>query len=68
MSKVKSVKFEYDRDADAAYLRIAKGKVMESEEVQPGIIVDVGRDDQIIGVEILRFVRRFAQRPKKLAS
>ena len=38
------------------------------KEVQPGIIVDMGRDDRIIGVEILRFVRRFARRAKKLAS
>jgi uncharacterized protein YuzE len=68
MSKHKSIKFEYDRESDAAYLRIRRGKVIESEEVEPGLIVDLGADDQVVGVEILRFTRRFARRTKKLAS
>jgi hypothetical protein len=29
--------------------------------------VDLGEDDQVVGVEILRFGRRFARRMKKLA-
>ena len=68
MSKHKSVKFEYDRESDAAYLKIRAGKVVESEEVQPGLIVDLGKDDQVVGIEILRFARRFAGQTKKLAS
>lgn len=68
MTKRKSVKFEYDREADAAYLTICKGKVVESEEVEPGLILDVGADDQIVGVEILRITRRFGRRAGKLAS
>ena len=68
MIKLKSIKFEYDREADAAYLRLRRGKVAESEEVEPGLIVDLDSDDQIVGVEILRFARRFARTRKKLAS
>lgn len=68
MSKHKSIKFEYDRDADAAYLRIRRGKVIESEEIQPGLIVDLDANDQVVGVEILRFARRFGRETKKLAS
>jgi uncharacterized protein YuzE len=67
MSK-KTVKFEYDRESDAAYLRIRPGKIVESEEIEPGLIVDLGPDDEIVGVEILRFTRRFARQTKKLAS
>ncbi|MEA2710822.1 MAG: hypothetical protein QOF78_3423 [Phycisphaerales bacterium] len=62
--KRKAIKFEYDKDTDAAYLTIARGKVLESEEVEPGLIVDFGAGDQIVGVEILRFSRRFSQQPK----
>ena len=51
--KNKRIKFEYDRDVDAAYLTLSRGKVRDSEEVQPGLIVDFGLDDEIIGVEIL---------------
>jgi uncharacterized protein YuzE len=68
MSKRKSVKFEYDRESDAAYLTIRPGKVVESEEVKPGLIVDLGTDDEIVGVEILRFARRFGRLKKNLAS
>jgi uncharacterized protein YuzE len=68
MKKLKSVKFEYDRESDAAYLKLSPGKVIESEEVEPGLIVDLGRNDQIVGVEILRFAKRFRRRSGKLAS
>jgi uncharacterized protein YuzE len=69
MTKRKSaIKFEYDRESDAAYLKLRAGKVLESEEVEPGVIVDFGADEQVIGVEILRFARRFGQKTKKLAS
>jgi uncharacterized protein YuzE len=71
MSKRNAVKFEYDRENDAAYLTIRRGKVAESQEVEPGLIVDFGSDDQIVGVEILRFARRFARKAAatgKLAS
>jgi uncharacterized protein YuzE len=68
MSKRTAVKFEYDRESDAAYLKLGAGKVVESEEVKPGLIVDFGERDQIIGVEILRFARRFSREKKKLAS
>ena len=68
--KPRNVKFEYDRAADAAYLTLAHGKVLESEEVEPGVIVDLDQRDQIVGVEILRFAQRFMrrQKPKKLAG
>jgi uncharacterized protein YuzE len=62
--KRKTVKFDYDRDTDAAYLTIARGKVQESEEVEPGLIVDFGANGEILGVEILRFSRRFGRQPK----
>ncbi len=60
------LKLEYDSEVDAAYLTLGQGKVVESEEVQPGLIVDLDKDDQMIGVEILRFARRFL--PQKSAK
>jgi uncharacterized protein YuzE len=54
-----ALKFEYDRTVDAAYLRLARGKILGSEQLQPGVIVDLGPDGKIMGVEILRFARRF---------
>jgi uncharacterized protein YuzE len=60
--KNKSITFEYDADVDAAYLKLKKGRVAESEEVRPGIVVDFDSSDQVVGVEILRFTKRFASR------
>jgi hypothetical protein len=41
--KRKRVKLDYDPEVDAAYLTLAAGKVVESEEVGPGLIVDFRR-------------------------
>jgi len=68
MTNHKFIKFEYDRQTDAAYLTLRRSKIVESEEVKPGLIVDLGPDDQVVGVEILRFTRRFGRQTKKLAS
>jgi uncharacterized protein YuzE len=65
--KSKQVKLEYDPEVDAAYLTLSAGKVVESEEVRPGLVVDFGANEQVLGVEILRFSRRFRpkSRPKR---
>ena len=60
--KTRQIKLEYDPEVDAAYLPLARGRVAESEEVQPGVILDFDAHDQVLGVEILRFSRRFKPR------
>jgi len=60
--KAKHIKLEYDSEVDAAYLTLARGRITESEEVQPGVILDFDARDQVLGVEILRFSRRFKPR------
>jgi len=50
------MKFTYDDNADAAYIRImdaANGAVKESEEVRPGVIVDFDQEGRMVGIEIL---------------
>ena len=49
---------KYDRAADALYIRLREGRVAESEEVEPGIIVDYGEDGEIVGIEVLEFSKR----------
>jgi uncharacterized protein YuzE len=60
--ETEKIKFEYDREVDAAYLAPSGGKVTASEQIEPGLIADFGRDDQIIGIEILNFARWFMER------
>ena len=44
------MKMHYDKKADALYLRLDESKIIESEEVQPGIVLDYNADNQVIGV------------------
>jgi uncharacterized protein YuzE len=46
-------KFEYDPEADAAYLRFSSESILESEEVSDGIILDYDSDGHIVGMEVL---------------
>jgi len=59
------VKFDYDPRRDVAYLRLSRGKVAASQEVEPDLILDIGTAGQIVGVEFLRFARRFAAQFKQ---
>jgi uncharacterized protein YuzE len=42
-----------DREADALYLRLDESVVTESEELQPGVVLDYDAGGQVVGVEIL---------------
>lgn len=51
---------EYDHQADAVYLSLAKRKekVWKSREVEPGVIVDLNKNKKVIGIELLEVSRR----------
>ena len=53
-----SMKMRYDQKTDALYLSLDDSKILESEEVQPGIVLDFNADKQVVGVEILRIKER----------
>lgn len=48
----------YDPAADALYLRIDETPVVESEEVRPGVILDLDSRDNVVGIELLRVSER----------
>ena len=52
------MKLKVDRNADALYLRLDESKVVESQEVVPGVILDFDENDQVVGVEILNLSKR----------
>lgn len=47
------MKIEYDPTADALYVRLGEAKIIESEQVQPGVILDFDESGKVVGVEIL---------------
>ena len=42
-----------DKENGALYFRLDESPVVESEEVQPGVILDFNEDGRVVGVEIL---------------
>ena len=52
------MRMRYDEKADALYLRLDDSKIVESEEVQPGIVLDFNSDKQVVGIEVLDLRRR----------
>jgi uncharacterized protein YuzE len=47
-----------DQEADALYLRLGESKIVESEKVSPGVMLDYNAENQVVGVEILHLSRR----------
>ncbi len=48
------MRIHVDEQADALYLRLSESTVAESEEVQPGVVLDFDEDGRGVGIEILR--------------
>ncbi|NCZ74909.1 MAG: DUF2283 domain-containing protein, partial [Betaproteobacteria bacterium] len=47
------MKIEYDQRADAMYIRLRAGTVVESDEVRPGVVLDFDADGKVLGIEML---------------
>ena len=52
------MKVHFDEEADAVYIILSDADVLESEEIQPGIILDFDRDNQVVAIEILHLKQR----------
>jgi len=52
------VKLHMDKEADALYLRLDDSRIIESEEVSPGVVLDFNDQNEVVGVEILNLSRR----------
>ncbi|MCC6424837.1 MAG: DUF2283 domain-containing protein [Phycisphaerales bacterium] len=55
------MKLHVDQQADALYLRLDESRIIESEEVSPGVVLDFDDAGQVVGVEILRLSQRVAK-------
>ena len=47
-----------DRENDALYFRLDESRIVESEEIQPGVILDYDENDKGVGVEFLSISSR----------
>ena len=51
----------YDPVNDALFVRFAEGRIMESEEITPGIIHDYDEEGRIIAIELLNAMTKLAK-------
>jgi len=54
------MKLKIDEQSDALYLRLNEDAIVESEEVQPGVILDFDAQGRVVGVELLHVRDRVA--------
>ncbi|HMO87119.1 MAG TPA: DUF2283 domain-containing protein [Lacipirellulaceae bacterium] len=47
------MKVQIDRENDALYFRLDDSRIVDSEEVRPGVVLDYNDQDQVVGVEFL---------------
>lgn len=47
------MKATYDKEADAMYIRVKKGRVHKTLEVSDGVNVDVDKKGYALGIELL---------------
>lgn len=60
------MKIEYDQQADAMYIRLKAGTVVESEEVRPGVVLDFDAEGKVLGIE-MQDVSERTDNPRELA-
>ena len=56
------MKLTVDYEADALYLQLNNSRIVDSEEVAPGVVLDYNENDQVVGVEVLGIKRSPADR------
>lgn len=56
------MKIKVDKETDALYFRLDENEIVESEEVQPGVILDFDANNQVVGMEILDISKKIDQK------
>lgn len=52
------MRLRVSKEDDALYFRLDESAVVESEEVQPGVILDYDKQGRVVGVEFLGIKER----------
>jgi len=47
------MRISYDTEAYALYIKISEGKFKENREVLPGVILDIGENNERLVIEVL---------------
>jgi uncharacterized protein YuzE len=53
------MKITYDKEADVLYIKFSDNKIVDSEEKERNVVIDYDSNDNIVGFEILYFVKKY---------
>ena len=52
------MKLHGDKESYALYLRLDDSRIIESQEVSPGVVLDFNEHNQVVGIEMLNLSQR----------
>ena len=55
------MRIKVDRETDTLYFRLDEERIVESEEIRPGVILDYDKEDRVVGVEFLGISERMSK-------
>ena len=58
------MRLKIDHESDALYFRLDESQIVESEEIQPGVVLDFDAEGNVVGLEMLAISKRLT--PEKL--
>lgn len=59
------MRLKVDKESDALYPLLDESSIVESEEVQPEVILDFNAEGKVVGIEMLNLTSRVA--PERLS-
>ncbi|MBI4287173.1 MAG: DUF2283 domain-containing protein [Chloroflexi bacterium] len=59
------MRIRVDESNDALYFRLDESAIVESEEVQPGIVLDFDEKGHVVGMEVLGIKGRIPEKELK---
>ncbi|MBI5562449.1 MAG: DUF2283 domain-containing protein [Deltaproteobacteria bacterium] len=60
------MRLKVDNESDALYFRLDESAIAESEEVEPGVILDFNAAGKAVGIELLNISARAAPEQLKM--
>ncbi len=60
------MRLKVDKENDALYFRLDESSIIESEEVQPGVVLDFNAEGKMVGIEILNLSQRITSDQLKI--
>ena len=55
------MRVKIDKESDTLYFRLDESRIVDSEEIKPGIILDYDIDNKVVGIEFLNISDRASQ-------